>query len=258
MADIQAIIPKDIDFNNKRYVLVNAKQYDKQSRYILFSCYSDNEFVFIDKAAYTAFVRYKKADGYSVFNRCAITETGCVLMELTEQMLAASGMCCGDLLIVKGRSLYFDSYNGLVESSSVTNILSTMTFYVDVSETPIDTTSIESSDDYSGFNLTIEQYKTDISDVIKKARSWAEGGTGTRLNEDIDNAKYYYNKCKEIATGASVIGVKGEKEASFRTGNVNITASNVGAVPVGTAVLLTDVATVNEVKTYLGINNTNS
>lgn len=247
MADMQSVIPKDIDFNNKRYVLVNAKQYDKKSRYILFSCYDNNKFVHIDRAAYTAFIRYRKADGYGVFNRCTITEEGRVMAALTEQMLAASGMCSADLFIVKGRSLTIDPYNGTIIGVTDPNILSTMTFYVDVAETPIDTQEIESSYDYSGFNLTVEQYKTDISDVIKKARSWVEGGTGTRLNEDIDNAEYYYNKCKEIATGNSVTGIKGDKETKYRTGDVNISAANVGAIPIE------NIATVNEVKSALGI-----
>lgn len=193
MADIQAIIPINIDFSNKKYVLINAKQYDKKSRYILFSCYNNNEFFHVDKAACTAFVRYRKADDYGVFNKCTITDEGRVLTELTEQMLAVSGLCSADLIIVKGRSVQFDE-DGNIVGSTAPNILSTMTFYVDVTETPIENSSIESTYDYSGFNQALEEIKSDYSDVIKMAKSYAVGGTNRRVGEDTDNAKYYYEQ----------------------------------------------------------------
>ena len=363
--DLQSIIKVNIDFYNKNHVIINAKQYDKQSRYILFYCYNKNEFVRIDKSAYTAFVRYKKADGYGVFNVCTITDDGCVLVELTEQMLAADGLCCADLIIAKGRSLTFDPNNGSIIGGTNPNILSTMTFYVDVSETPIENSEIESSYDYSGFNKALEAVKDDISDVITIAKSYAVGdaggrrpnenvdnakyyyeqcrdketavsenasnaaksetnakaymdaakiseanakayrdnaytymdsaegymdeakdsrnnasisesnakaymenaqtykdsaydysvlaqryavgGTGTEEDEDIDNAKYYYEQCRDAIIGNAVIGIKGDNENDYRKGNVNITADNIGAIPSA------DIATVDEIKTYLGI-----
>lgn len=36
-----------------------------------------------------------------------------------------------------------------------------------------------------------EQHKTASEDAATLAQSWAEGGTGTRLNEDYDNSKFY-------------------------------------------------------------------
>lgn len=138
------------------------------------------------------------------------------------------------------------------------------------------------------------------STYATKSQSYAVGGTGTRENEDIDNAKYYYQQSKEISeglkggllphgtvlfselpnianvgdgwmynvsdeftttsdfkegsgltipagsnvyktvdgywdvlAGSPVTGVKGEKETTFRRGNVNITAEGVGAVAIG-------------------------
>lgn len=244
---LQSVIKTNIDFCNKNHVIINAKQYDKKSRHILFSCYNKNEFIRIDKAACTAFVRYRKADNYGVFNKCTITDDGCVLAELTEQMLAAAGVCCGDLIIVNGRYVELDPNTGNVIGGSDPSILSTMTFYVDVSETPIENSTIESTYDYNGFNQALEDIKADYSDVIKIAKSYAVGGTNRRPNEDLDNAKYYYEQCKNNVAGTSVIGVKGANETNYRQGNVNITASNVGAIPSG------DIATVDEVKIYLGI-----
>ena len=363
--DLQSIIKVNIDFYNKNHVIINAKQYDKQSRYILFSCYNKNEFIHIDKAACTAFVRYKKADDYGVFNKCTITDDGCVLAELTEQMLVAGGLCCADLIIAKGRSIVIDPDTFNITGATDPSILSTMTFYVDVSETPIENSEIESTYDYNGFNQALEEIKADYSDVIRLAKSYAVGdaggrrlnedvdnakyyyeqchnkennvsenatnaaksetnaktymdtakiseanakayrdnaytymnntegymneakdsknsasssesnakaymdnaqtykddaydysilaqryavgGTDTVENEDVDNAKYYYEQCRDAVIGNAVIGIKGDNETDYRKGNVNITANNIGAIPT------TDIATVDEIKTYLGI-----
>ena len=52
---------------------------------------------------------------------------------------------------------------------------------------------------------TAIQKATEASDYATGAESYAHGGTGTRQNEDIDNAKYYYEQSRSISesfTGA--------------------------------------------------------
>lgn len=41
------------------------------------------------------------------------------------------------------------------------------------------------------------------SDNATKSESYAHGGTGTRENEDVDNAKYYYEQAKHISQGGN-------------------------------------------------------
>lgn len=134
------------------------------------------------------------------------------------------------------------------------------------------------------------------SDSAIESESYAHGGTGTRENEDIDNAKYYADQAKRISQGingitpmgtvtfaelpteditknamynisdafvsddrfldggginygagnnvlytsegkwdvlaaSSVTGIKGDKESTYRQGNVNLTPANIGALP---------------------------
>ena len=67
----------------------------------------------------------------------------------------------------------------------------------------------------------------------KLAQSYAVGGTGTREGEDADNAKYYSEKSQEALQKlqeAAVTGVKGNAESAYRTGDVNLTPENVGAL----------------------------
>lgn len=142
---------------------------------------------------------------------------------------------------------------------------------------------------------------TEASGYATEAESWAHGGTNTRENENIDNARYYYEQSRAISesfsgtlrpmgtvtfeqlpalsttvegdmynisnqfttndsfkegtgnvipaganvyktsdgywdvlAGSPVTGIKGNAESSYRRGNVNITAGNIGALPSGT------------------------
>lgn len=61
----------------------------------------------------------------------------------------------------------------------------------------------------------IQQYFISAQNSAKEAESYAHGGTGTRPNENSDNAKYYYEKAKDIAS--PVLSVNGQK------GDVKIT-----------------------------------
>ena len=44
-----------------------------------------------------------------------------------------------------------------------------------------------------------EGHKDDAEDAATLAQSWAEGGTGTRLNEDYDNSKFYAQMAQQGA-----------------------------------------------------------
>ena len=55
-------------------------------------------------------------------------------------------------------------------------------------------------------DIRLESAKAQASEInastyATKSQSYAVGGTGTRENEDIDNAKYYYQQSKEISEG---------------------------------------------------------
>ena len=67
-----------------------------------------------------------------------------------------------------------------------------------------------------------------------QSKSYAVGAGSVRPNELTDNAKYYYEQSKNIYENfenlGNVTGVKGNKESIYRTGNVNLTTENIGAV----------------------------
>ena len=188
---LQSITNINIDFSDKKYTLINAKQYDKKSRYLSVTCYNCGELYQLYSGEHSAYIRYKKPDGYSVFNLCEINSKGKILVELTEQMLASSGICYADLVVVNRGNAVVNKDTGEIVAINDSGVLSTMTFCIDVSEIAVDNSEIESTYNYDGLNELIEKAETEYSKVIKTAKSWAVGGTGERTGEDADNSKYY-------------------------------------------------------------------
>lgn len=240
-----------LDFYDKKFITVDAKQFDRNSRYILVTCTDQGSFFRLDNNDHAAYIRYRKADEYAVFNSCSIMEDGKILVELTEQMLAAPGNCVADLIIVAKEYLSINDFPQITDDGELQeisgSIVSSMKFYVNVIPTPYDNSEIESSYEFNGLNDLLQKANKDYSGLIedlkesvdeasnyaKEAESFAHGNTGIRENEDVDNAKYYYEQSKSISDNLSdtfVTGIKGNKENTYRKGNVNLTPEDIGAL----------------------------
>ncbi|MBO5828718.1 MAG: hypothetical protein J6R59_09735 [Paludibacteraceae bacterium] len=197
---LQTITNIDIDFYDKKYILINAKQYDKKSRFLSITCYNHGELYPININEHSAYIRYKKPDNNSVLNFCDIDRKGKVLVELTEQMLASDGISYVDLVIVNKGSASVDTETGEIITIDNASILSTMTFCIDVSETAVNNSEIESSYEFNGLNTALEKAEAEYKEVIQLSKSYAMGNAGgIRENEDIDNSKYYYEQSKSNA-----------------------------------------------------------
>ena len=192
---LQTITNISVDFYDKKYMLINAKQYDKNSRFLLVNCYNRGKVLSINSGEHAAYVKYKKPNNYSVFNPCEINNKGQVLIELTEQMLISSGICYVELLIVNKGDADVDAETGEIVSVDNASILSTMVFCIDVSESAVENAEIESSYEYNALNTALEKAEAEYKEVILMAKSYAVGNAGNiRENEDTDNAKYYYEQ----------------------------------------------------------------
>lgn len=73
-----------------------------------------------------------------------------------------------------------------------------------------ETNAASSKTEAAGSAAAAAQKATDASNYSDKAKSYAVGGTGTRENEDSDNAKYYYEQVKNSASGAGALNLKGK------------------------------------------------
>lgn len=192
-----------VDFYDKKYILINAKQFDKKSRLLSISCYNHGEPCSLNEGEHSAYVRLRKADNNSVFNSCSIDRKGKIIVELTEQMLSANGICCADLVIVNEGGAKVDSQTGEIVGIENTSVLSTMPIHIDVTEVAADNANIESTYEFNGFNAALEKAEAEYTEVMKTSKSWAVGDTGIRDGEDTDNAKYYSQQSLNSASDAN-------------------------------------------------------
>lgn len=198
----------DIDFCDKKYVLVNAKQLDKNSRFLSVTCYNHGELFRLNDREHASYIRYRKADDYGVFNFCKI-EDDKIIVEITEQMLAVEGVCVADLVIV-GRDQARVDDTGAITNLNEATVLSTMPIYFDVIETAVNNSEIESSYEYSAFNQNLANYWKRFEDAIesssswaKTSESWAVGGTNTRTGENTNNSKHWASESNKSATSSA-------------------------------------------------------
>lgn len=200
---LQAIANISVDFYDRRYILINTKQLDKKTRFLSVTCYSHGDICHFNSSEHSAYIRYKKSDGHSVFNFCEINNKGKILVELTEQMLAMAGVCYADLVITNKGSAVVDKDSGEIVTINNAGILSTMPFYIDVFETAFENSIVESSYEYDGLNSLIERAEADYEEVVTTSKSWAIGGTGTRDGENTNNSKYWSTQSKNSANASN-------------------------------------------------------
>lgn len=194
----------NIDFYDKRHILINAKQLDRDSRFLSITCYNHGELYSLNSGEHAAYVRYRKADNYGVFNNCDINNSGKIIVKLTEQMLAADGICYADLVIVnKGEAEVNPNTGEINELIANASVLSTMTFCIDVNEVPVTNSDVESTHEFILLNENLERYWADFEDVMKTSKSWAVGDTGIRDGENIDNSMYYAKQSSNSASAAN-------------------------------------------------------
>lgn len=218
---LQSITSVNVDFYDKKYILINAKQLDRNSRFLSVTCYNHGELYPINAGEHSAYIRYKKPDNNAVFNFCEIDRRGKIVVKLTEQMLVSDGICCVDLVIVNKGNANVDVETGEIIAIDNASILSTMTFYIDVSEAAVANSDIESSYEFDGLNTALEKVEAEYTEVITVTKSYAVGGTGTRENEDTDNAKYYYEQSLKNSEDSAASALSASNSEALAEGHMN-------------------------------------
>ena len=222
---LQIMTDIKVDFYDKKYILINAKQYDDCSRWISITCYNQGNLFNLSSSKHSVYIRYRKADGHGVLNSCRVNSKGEVLVELTEQMLAASGICYVDLIIADKGKAIVDIDTGDITTIDGASIMSTMAFCINVYEASFDNSVVESSYEFNALNDLIAKAEADYAEVIQLARSYAIGDAGgIRDGEDIDNAKYYCEQSRISADNAK------ESEMNAATSEMNAATSEMNAL----------------------------
>lgn len=205
----------NVDFHDTKYISINAKQYDKESRFILVTCCDQGKVLQLDKDSNYAYIRYEKPDDLGVFNSCEITDDGKILIELSEQMLAFAGKCCADVIVADGEIKVNMDEDVTITSSG--KILSTMTFCINVIETAFDNVEMESSYEYNGLNDLVNKALAEYTEVITICRDLRENAKTSEANA----------KESEINAATSELNASNsEKNASTSEANAKVSETN--------------------------------
>lgn len=189
MADV-VIKEITLDLYKKTYVSVDAKKYDKGRAILVSFTNQDKPYSLTDNT--DIYLRFQKPDSYGVFTICE-KENGKAYIKLTEQMLACYGQGVGDLILVDNNiatnppTLNEDNEIEGLDSSSV---IATMNFRVNIINSPLDESEIESSDDFSALYKIISTQEKNVVLTEQNAE---------KSKEYEKNSKEYYEKTLDLS-----------------------------------------------------------
>lgn len=162
-----------LDLVKSNYVVVKAKQYDKNSRKIIVHCTLNGE----EYRLFTgvkAIAQMKKPDGKVVSVNCDVDlDKNAIIINMTEQMTVVTGVVTAEIVLIS------------VEQEAV---LSTMTFNIIVNGSTITREQLMSSDEFKSIADIMYQYENvlkTIEVVEGEMVSWVEQERVRVANENI-------------------------------------------------------------------------
>ena len=183
-----------IDFNQKGYKTINAKQYDKETRYVVVHCTDNGTFVPLDDTVY-ANARTMTADGRALLDPATIQDDGTILLELDDTLLAAPGRAATQI----------DIYQSGTEKR-----LTTMSFFINIEPSVYGDNAIIASDEFNALTELIKKVTKDYEYVIEESKKHA------------DNAK----ASEDNAAGFAANAASSATDAKLSADNANVSETN--------------------------------
>ncbi len=171
-----------IDFNQKGYKTINAKQYDKETRYVVVHCTDNGTFVPLDDTVY-ANARTMTADGRALLDPATIQDDGTILLELDDTLLAAPGRATTQI----------DIYQSGTEKR-----LTTMSFFINIEPSVYGDNAIMASDEFNALTELIKKVTKDYEYVIEESKKHADNAKASE-----DNAAGFAANAAGSATDAA-------------------------------------------------------
>ena len=192
--NLKTIQNLSIDFNQKGYKTINAKQYDKETRYVVVHCTDNGTFVPLDDTVY-ANARTMTADGRALLDPVTIQDDGTILLELDDTLLAAPGRAATQI----------DIYQSGTEKR-----LTTMSFFINIEPSVYGDNAIIASDEFNALTELIKKVTKDYEYVIEESKKHA------------DNAK----ASEDNAAGFAANAASSATDAKLSADNANVSETN--------------------------------
>lgn len=204
MASIQKTTAKiTLDLYAKNVVSVAAKQYDDETRYIEITCVENGVIFTVDKTIMSAFIRLKKPDDKGVFNEVEITSDGKLKIELTEQMLSASGRAIADVFLLRKVFTSEEKPTNIDDIYKVNApIISIMDFYINITPTALNHSQIESSYEFNALTNALAQIDFNNKKVVELDKTLT-ANENVRNNNEVIRQDNEQNRVKAENTRIS-------------------------------------------------------
>ena len=221
-----------LDFYNNSIVNVYAKQADANSRFINATCTDHGKKVFMNKSIVSAFVKMKKSDGNYIYNDTEILDDGTILISLTQQMLAVSGKQIVDLMILSMPDITLKEIESMdsIEDLSNVSVISIMPFYLIVTESSIDNSEIESTDEFDALvqaTARLKKLETSVRIAEEKRQDDITGEAYRIANE---KARQKSEIQRENTNAEAIIAIENAEIATstaiIATNNANTATNN--------------------------------
>lgn len=209
-----------LDLYTKNVVSVNAKQYDDQTRYIEITCVENGIVFTVDKSIMSAFIRFKKPDDNGVFNEVEITSDGKLKIELTEQMLSASGRAIADVFLLRKVFTSNEKPTNIDDIYKINApIISIMDFYINITPTALNHSQIESSYEFNALTNALAQIDFNNKKVVELDKTLT-------TNEDIRKQNETERKSNEESRINSELKRVNEEDKRQKAEDVRIVNEN--------------------------------
>lgn len=165
---IETISKITLDLYTKNIVSISAKQYDNKTRFVEITCVENGIIFQVDKLTMSAFIRFKKPDDNGVFNEVEVTSDGKLKIELTEQMLSASGRAIADVFLLRKVFTSEEKPTNIDDIYKVNApIISIMDFYINITPTALNHSQIESSYEFNALTNALAQIDYNNKKVVE-------------------------------------------------------------------------------------------
>ena len=191
-----------LDFNQKSYKTVLAKEYDQGSRFVPIQCTLNGQKYSVDSSAYVE-VRVLTPDDRALSDIVAVQSDGTLLLELTETMLWYPGKANVEIVIY--------------DTSEKNKRLSTMCFNLIIEAAVYSEDRVVATDEFNALTELINKVTKDYDYVITECNKSASNAKTSETN-----AKTYMNNASSSATSANTSA----KTATTKASEASTSASN--------------------------------
>lgn len=182
--EIETISKITLDLYAKNIVSISAKQYDNKTRFVEITCVENGIIFQVDKLTMSAFIRFKKPDDNGVFNEVEVTSDGKLKIELTEQMLSASGRAIADVFLLRKVFTSEEKPTNIDDIYKVNApIISIMDFYINITPTALNHSQIESSYEFNALTNALAQIDYNNKKVVELDKTLT-GNENIRKNNE--------------------------------------------------------------------------